>query len=372
MNVIDAAEDRLRAGRPGDVPEMFLALQANGQPGFGLYWEFLRKQFSEGKAETLEALHEATATDSPMGAASHYFLAALAVRNGDIDACKAHLHQTRTLMLLHRALLLRDDATRRVLQGIANQESCIEPSLDLSGGAATAVSAPGDPFIDPAHDFFVLASCNGIYFDRFATAFAEALFGSLPDACCHIRVINPVPDSALLDSLPARFARLRLSVEEGPEEATYHACRRFQVAAGLMRHYRLSALVCDIDMALSPAVGAFDGLGQRVAGGVFKQTGADPMLFMPLGLSYFAYRPETLSYLDCLDRYLEAMLPRGYTWMLDQCAILTVTLLAESGRLPLPGDFALADLAPALGHPLDDVIIGQDSTTAEKRELRGQ
>ena len=235
-----------------------------------------------GAGSLLAAIHQATPDENPLKSTTHYLMSGLAAHEGDIHACKGHLHQAMILIQKHLAELATDEDAVHAIKSIMKQYALITPMIDTSAVPATVLGLDGVKAPDSSRGFFVFSSCNGTYFDRFGEAFVRSVCGRADAPACHLHIINPPWDSQpARDALQKRYPALAITTEQGPQEATYYACRRFQVVASLIRHYRKAALVSDIDVVLTPAIRAFDDVGSTVAG-VFKKSDLDPMLIMHL------------------------------------------------------------------------------------------
>ena len=335
--------------------------------GFTGYWRGLRGLAEQGQGSLLAAIHQATPDENPLKSTTHYLMSGLAAHEGDIHACKGHLHQAMILIQKHLAELATDEDAVHAIKSIMKQYALITPMIDTSAVPATVLGLDGVEAPDSSRGFFVFSSCNGTYFDRFGEAFVRSVCGRADAPACHLHIINPPWDSQPdRDALQKRYPALAITTEQGPQEATYYACRRFQVVASLIRHYRKAALVSDIDVVLTPAIRAFDDVGSTVAG-VFKKSDLDPMLIMHLSLSYWACDPVTLSFADDVDRYLSHHMAQGYVWTLDQCAYLTCALRCQASETA----FSVVDLAQVLGADLGQFQVNQPSSTDEKYDMRG-
>ena len=380
MNLLEAAQNFLHDGRPEAIPAMCSAVHHAGGPGFSFYWKFLDHLYGEGKRALVAELHENTDEADVMRIVSHYFLSGIAAHAFDIESCKAHLGRALAAASTHRDTLDKGEFSHDILhnvEGIERQFRLIAPDADLSGVAETVFDAGTAPFANSRFDFFVILSCNGIYFDRFGRTFLGTLDAIDPGLPCHIHVINPTEGFAAdRAALETRFPHLRLTVEQGMENASYFAVRRFQIVGSLIRHYDKAALVADMDTVLLPPIRALNGLADVLVG-QFRKPAIDPMLVTHLSLGYYANSPETLTFLGCLDRYITDRFPRAPLWMLDQCAVLTVSSIlgrdmpgvAKFGYLDAPPIRAV-DLERRLGLGLDKLQAEQDATLAEKYTLR--
>lgn len=327
MNFEEFIQNCLTSQEYHKIPNICWSLQSQQGGGFAAYWDFVSQLAERKDWHLIQDIHAASPENNPLRGTTHYFMAGLAAQNNDIELCRDEMKSAMVLFQNHLQALATDERAVHSIRSVMKQFALITPDIDLEDVPPTQIKIETE---GGEGTFFVLSSCNGIYFERFGERFVRSVLTASPDTICHIHLINSTAGSnKLQDKLSRELANVRFTVESGPQEATFYACRRLQVVGALMNHYDKAALVSDIDAELTSEISVFSGLSDTPAA-LFKRQVLDPMLIMHLSLSYYGRHEATIQFLDYLDRYLSRHLSQGFVWTLDQCALIVSALKAQA------------------------------------------
>lgn len=298
----------------------------------------------------------------PLKGLCYYYMAGVHARNGDIWQCSNMLKKALVSLNAHKRSIVRGQNVIDTIKVIAQQQSSITPDIALEGNPCR-INIEENSLNIGNKQGVIFTTCNQTYFDRFANEFAESVD---PQIVAHIHIVNPEKDNIhKLSEYENRYPNLFISYDFGPEEASYYACRRFQLINSVLKKYQKNVIVSDIDVT-------FTGETKKLLNmksfhcGLFKAAKLDPMQIMHLSLSVYEFTEETINFTEDLSNYLTLKMKDGFPWMLDQCAFLTCGLLHENKQR----GFKIVDLNKTLTHGLTAYQVNQVSTVTEKYDLR--
>jgi hypothetical protein len=180
----------------------------------------------------------------------------------------------------------------------------------------------------------ILASCDGVYFKKFAvTLVRSTVENSGLDCFFHFHIVNPDDDVvAQIRSLRANTGcpSITASIETvdlstyGSEKKTYYACSRFLRLPALLDRYRAPTILIDMDMVvlrpLQPLLEHLKDADFGLVGGVlmgqelWNSYWADFIAIRPTARASHYFR-RVAAY---IDHFIKSGLPR---WFLDQIAL---------------------------------------------------
>lgn len=193
----------------------------------------------------------------------------------------------------------------------------------------------------------VLAGCDGVYFQRFASALLRSTVENAGiDASFHLHVVNPPPDAArIVADWNARLGGpgVGLTTETvdaaalGDEAKTAYACARFRLLPWLLRQRRRRVLMLDADLIVLRRLTA---LLESTAEADVAMVGGAHNRFEPWNLHWadvVAINPTeaAVAYFDRVAAYIDYFLRRGLSrWFLDQIALTAVAACGFPDRPP--------------------------------------
>lgn len=361
MNFLQFSQTCLEQQDYATLVQACHTLQSQSGTGYEALEYVLDNLAQQGGEQHIESINKTVDDSHPLKGLILFYIAGLAAKQADITLCKKLMGQALAHLQKHLPFLVKNDNVLHSIKVKMKQLALITPDLDLSQQELTLFDVPDGTGIAPVA--VVVASCNGTYFDRFANAFIQ----SIPaDMICHIVVTNPSSGfDERLKKLQESYKNLYVTTENGPDEATYYACRRFQVLHHLLSFYKCPVLVSDIDVTLNKRISELANL-KNVSCALFKAKSLAPMLIMHLSLSVYFHTPQTLNFLRTLDRYLGHHLQQGYVWTLDQCAFLTCALTLQK----TDKTFDVFDLNQIQDYSLSAFQTNQHASYEEKLSLR--
>ncbi len=294
-----------------------------------------------------------------------------------------HFHQfkLRVLNNLDHYRPLLEDANFNV---IFRQGTLVEP-LNYVGALDDGELAveEQDPVLEfqqlaPLSSSSVLFACclNDLYFHRFSDSLVSSLSKACGEIDLHFHVIGDQKDcqdhfKALEQRYPA--VTLGLSLERAPlaRHSVYYACNRFIVLPQLIEAYGRNIIMLDADALVLEDLTA---LYERIVSGpgaadfaCFDTGRTEPASIYQATLMYFAATPGCQAFLRLARRFIFSKLgnPPAINWMLDQAALLSVTLYLEGKGDP---GFVFRRLDQLTGGDLSD-FVDSAGTQEEKRAL---
>ncbi|SCA57383.1 hypothetical protein MTBPR1_50139 [Candidatus Terasakiella magnetica] len=358
MNAIEFLDKAIELNRLGEFinalnPQTSGALETANE-----YLVCLDYLYKKGDEESLDKLHEITRSNSPLYVLNLTYRPAKLALEGKLAEAKAVFEELERAYQTHENALTYD--LQVYVKKFLRQGRMIDLAFKAQDHQAFEFEITTSKFSD--HDYFVLASCNDIYFKRFGEGFLSSLGGETP---CHIHLLNPESDfEDRVEQLSKTYPNLRITTEVVEHNATIYACRRFQLAGALMDHYGLPVWISDIDVVLSDQVKNADMSKSDLA--LFKVTKTiNPLEIMHLSLSYVNQTERAKRFMDILGRYLTAFLASSpaydESWGIDQLGYLTAETLSGAG---------VSDLHELCQAELADFQQNQSSSFEEKYDLR--
>jgi hypothetical protein len=330
---------------------------------------------NSGDDQSIGKIHRALPADFAPRFITHYAQACTTARQGDVLTAHHELCQAVRIGMSGQRLFSEDRMALRVLYGAIQQAFAIDPKH------ASLVSPPPPVHVNStkATSPLVLASCNGIYFERFGPAFLASA-ASFVGLRCHVHVVNPTEQTEALfgEAKKTASAELSLSCDEGPADPSYYACKRFLIAGRIMDRFDTDLIITDIDTVLMPGILDLLVKMDSADGGLFeREARTAPMEICHCSLSVFRRTESARRFLQLLALYLLPKLEEYGVWMLDQSALFTLSRLAmrkpnEGAWLGVP-PFQWLDLSQLPKLSLEDVNPNQPVPRGmeEKHALRG-
>jgi tetratricopeptide (TPR) repeat protein len=235
-----------------------------------------------------------------------------------------------------------DALFRRVAARWSGREQAMrfDPAFIAAALAERRTAAALEPegrYVAPDKPVLVAAGCDGAYFSKFASAMVHSTVRNAGfDAAFHLHVVNPPADlPATIDRWDERLGRpgIGFSTETldagalGAEAKTAYACARFRLLPALLRRYRRTVVLLDVDLIV---LRDLRGLLAAVADADVAMVGGDHNRFEPWNLYWadvIVIRPTdaAVAYFDRVAAYIDYFLTRGVSrWFLDQIALTAV------------------------------------------------
>ncbi|MDR3535680.1 MAG: tetratricopeptide repeat protein [Acetobacteraceae bacterium] len=310
-----------RAGQ--DVPHArdFLAAAPDDPLRMLALGNALRRARQGWKAEAVYRTAIGLAPDLPFPA---FRLACLMLEQGRTDAADALLRQIEASDLGRvQAMQFGSQFFRRL------RRRALPPAPDgFSPHPCTA-------------DLVVFAACDGVYFERFASALLNSVQRNAGVACqFHLHVVNPPDD--LADRIAAYRSMLggpviAVSIEHIDTVAwnadlrrTWFACARFRLLPHLMEAYAAPVLMLDTDLlVLHDLTGLLEAMAEGdISLVVAERHKCEPWNWLSADVAFFNATAAALACADLVARYIDYHLQEERAhWFLDQIA-LTACILA--------------------------------------------
>lgn len=192
----------------------------------------------------------------------------------------------------------------------------------------------------------VFAACDGVYFDRFASALvASAWRNGAIDCAFHLHVIDPPADlgariahlDAVLGGPGIAVSTSRLDPDLDPEGLkTRYACERFRLLPHVLRAYQRPVLTLDADLLVLRPLDEFVASAWV---GDLALVATDPAGFEPWNwfwadVIFTNNSPLALEFVDLVAAYVGHFLDQGRAvWFLDQIAL---TMVWQAGFIDRP------------------------------------
>lgn len=191
----------------------------------------------------------------------------------------------------------------------------------------------------------LFASCDAVYFQKFAFALAQSVSRNAGvDCVLHFHVVNPdrgveAEMRRIRGSLPNACIELteeRTDVARFETPKTYYACARFLRLAEVLRTYRAPVVIVDMDALVIRDLGPLlIGLGDvDFAVPLVDRGRRDPGEILWAALVYFGCGAAALETAEFIASYIRHFLARGQDrWFLDQIALLAACAAIREGLL---------------------------------------
>jgi hypothetical protein len=173
-------------------------------------------------------------------------------------------------------------------------------------------------------------------------------------------------------------AAFSLSIDNGPAESSYYACKRFLLAGEIMDRFAADIIVTDIDTIVQPALLRLPQIAGDSDAAMFERDSKTaPMGICHCSLTLFRHTATARRLLQLMPMYLAPKLEENGVWMLDQCSLFTLTRLAarEEARHLWHGVPALrwGNLSNVADLSLEALNPNQSAAhdVAEKHAMRG-
>lgn len=232
---------------------------------------------------------------------------------------------------------------------------------------------------DDESKLVIVTSSNGIYFDRYALAFARSCRVWGAGAHLYFQVINPTEKTESIFRQCQRDSQVKasLATEIGPANPVHCACRRFSVASSILQSSTKDVYISDIDVEFVPSIVDLHEQLRNWDVALYEEVGIVPRLFCHCSLVWCQNTARTRRFLALLADYISQKLKEDSEhWMLDQCAMLVVSRKAITGQLgnnwselePLKW----GNLRAITGRELSYFQVNQGGQEEEKLALRLQ
>ncbi|WP_417782841.1 hypothetical protein [Terasakiella pusilla] len=214
--------------------------------------------------------------------------------------------------------------------------------------------------IEKETDFFVLASCNGIYFDRYFEEFYETIRQHNENNIYHIHIANPTSQTekliAELDDPNFKF-----SFENTNRGASYFACMRLFIARRLMENYNCGCLVSDIDVRWIKSPSKIWAGLNKADFGWYPKPGPAPSLLVHAQIIAFSKTQKAFEILEKSNQFLAYKLSEFPSWCLDQSSLFRAVCLTPEAKTQ--------DFRETLGD-IETVQRLPDTSLTEKQAFR--
>jgi hypothetical protein len=224
-------------------------------------------------------------------------------------------------------------------------------------------------------DWIFVVSCNGLYFDRFASKYLSSVERVGMNSHVHFQIVQPTEKTrTFLRNFPGT-ASLSVSADYEMVEVrpVYLICRRFQIAHELLKKYKKPIFITDIDIELkAPVRELLEIPSEQYDVALFEFSNDYPMLTCHCSLVLLQPKEEVVRLLNYFSLYVDRKMEQeSGLWMLDQCAMFVLSRLAAAGQLAGVKSLRWRDLKLLTQRPLDD-FQAEQAPSEEKHGMRMQ